>query len=318
MSTPTTSVVICCYTMRRWAEVQAAVESVLQQTLPADQLLLVVDHCTELEELAGRAFRGARVQVLANAEKQGLSGARNTGIAHSTGDVVLFLDDDAVAEPGWLAEHARHYHAADVMGVGGLVLAHWESEPPRWFPDEFGWVVGCSYEGLPTGTAEIRNPIGANMSFRRSVLEAVGGFAHTLGRVGVTPRGCEETELSIRAARAFPGSRILHEPRAVVRHLVPAHRARWAYFRRRCWSEGLSKADVSRLSDPRSALASERSYVTRTLASAVRRNLGQAGRQRELAPLGRSLSICAGLLITTAGYVRGRTAALSSAQPDQR
>lgn len=301
----TLSVVICAYTTDRWEQLRAAVTSVLDQSPAALEVVVVVDHCPALEALAREALVPLGVHLLPNASTRGLSGARNTGVARTAGDVVVFLDDDAQAAPGWLGAHARHYEDPDVLGVGGRVVAHWEGVAPAWFPPEFGWVVGCSYTGMPTTTAEIRNPIGANMSFRRSVLEAVGGFRESLGRVGGTPRGCEETEISIRAAAAFPQGRILYEPDAAVLHHVPASRARWAYFRRRCWSEGVSKADVSRLSDPRRALAAERTYVTRTLPAAFTHHLVDAARRRESARAMKAVTICVGLVITTAGYVTG-------------
>lgn len=303
------SVVICAYTTDRWAQIREAVRSVLEQDPAAYEVLLVVDHCESLLRLAQEAFAGSEVRVIANLHAKGLSGARNTGTAAATGDVVAFLDDDAVAQPGWLAGHARHYEDPVVLGVGGEVLPAWERAAPRWFPVEFGWVVGCSYRGQPTVTAPVRNPIGANMSFRRSVIEAVGGFATSLGRVGATPEGCEETEFSIRAAAAFPNSKILHEPRASVRHYVPAHRGTWTYFRRRCWAEGRSKARMSRLVSPRSALASESAYVRRTLPDGVRRNVVAAGRRRDLTLLARATAICLGFVITSAGFTSGRLTA---------
>jgi len=302
----TVSVVICAFTTERWNQLQDAVVSVLDQEPAPEEVLVVIDYCPALEVLARDFFGADRVRVLTNSAHQGLSGARNTGTSAASGDVVVFLDDDAVAQPGWLAEHARHYLNSDVIGVGGLIVANWEEARPPWFPPEFGWVVGCSYVGQPAVTSEVRNPIGANMSFRRSLLMGVGGFSSSLGRVGTTPRGCEETELSIRVAAAFPHGRILHEPRAVVHHHVPASRGRWSYFRRRCWSEGLSKADVSRLSDPRRALAAERTYVTKVLPAGVRRNVAAAGHRRELAHLMMALTICGGLAITTVGYLTGQ------------
>jgi GT2 family glycosyltransferase len=117
--------------------------------------------------------------------------------------------------------------------------------------------------GLPGDATEIRNPIGTNMAFRRSVLEQVGGFTDGIGRVGRTPLGCEETELSIRA-RAATGGRIVQLHDANVEHRVSTERARWRYFRQRCRAEGLSKAIVSRSVGSDAALASERSYVLRT------------------------------------------------------
>jgi glycosyltransferase involved in cell wall biosynthesis len=296
------TVVICAYTCDRWEQLQAAVQSVLEQEHPAAEIVVVIDYCPKLEAMATETFGPHGVRVIRNAARRGLSGARNTGTSRATGDVLVFLDDDAVAQSGWLAAHARHHDDPDVIGVGGPVTPLWEDAAPSWFPPEFGWVVGCSYVGQPTATAEIRNPIGANMSFQRSVLEAVGGFSQSLGRVGTTPRGCEETELAIRATSAFPDGRILFEPDAVVRHHVPISRTSWSYFRRRCWFEGLSKAGVTRLSDSRRALATERTYVTRTLPTAVRRNIAEAGRELESAPVLRAAAICAGLAITTAGY----------------
>jgi glucosyl-dolichyl phosphate glucuronosyltransferase len=193
-----------------------------------------------------------------------------------------------------------------VVGVGGSVVPAWQSGRPTWFPSEFDWVVGCSHRGLPTQLAPVRNPIGANMSFRTSAIRAAGGFATHMGRVGVTPLGCEETELAIRIARRQPQVRILHEPDAVVRHHVPATRARWAYFRARCWSEGLSKAEVARMADPRQALAAERVYATRTLPLGVLGGLREAVARGRLVAAARSLAIIAGLAVTASGYAVGR------------
>jgi len=249
---------------------------------------------------------GPGVVVLPNIGSRGLSGARNTGVAAATGDVVAFLDDDAAAEPDWLERLTEHYADPSVVGVGGLVEPRWTTGPPRWFPAEFGWVVGCSYTGLPLVTATVRNPIGANMSFRRDQLLAVGGFATSVGRVGTDALGCEETELSIRLASRFPSTRILHEPSAVVHHCVSVERERWTYFRRRCWAEGLSKAEVSRLSDPRRALASERGYAFRTVPAGAARDVAAAVRERDPSRLARAAVGVTGLAVTAAGYFSGR------------
>jgi glycosyltransferase involved in cell wall biosynthesis len=300
------SVVICAYTTRRWDQLIEAVASVRGQTRPADEVIVVVDYCDTLLERAPDAL-GPDVQVLANSGPRGLSGARNTGVAAATGDVVAFLDDDATAEPDWLDLLSGHYAEPSVVGVGGLIVPRWEVGPPRWFPPEFGWVVGCSYTGQPTATAVVRNPIGANMSFRREPVLTVGGFATSVGRVGADGLGCEETELSIRLAQHDHEARILHEPGAAVHHLVPAERARWAYFRRRCWAEGLSKAEVSRLSDPRRALASERIHAFRTVPAGAARDIAAAVRHRDAFRLARAVVGLTGLAVTAAGYLRGRT-----------
>lgn len=301
-----TSVVVCAYTMLRWKQLVAAVGSALAQVPAPREVLVVVDHCPELEEAAREFFTEPRVTVLANERARGLSGARNTGLAHARGDVLAFLDDDAEAEPGWLDGHARRYQDPGVVGVGGPILPVWEGASPSWFPPEFGWVVGCSYRGQPTTTSPVRNPIGANMSFRRDVLRAVGGFRSSLGRVGPSGGGCEETELSIRATAARPGTRILFEPSAVVRHHVPPARSTWTYFRRRCWAEGVSKAELRRLVSPSGGLVTEKAYATRVLPHAVGRYLVDTVREGDAAGAARAGAVVAGLGTTTLGFVVGR------------
>jgi glucosyl-dolichyl phosphate glucuronosyltransferase len=305
-SAPTVSVIVCAYTMDRWALLERALRSVRSQTLQPIEVLLIVDHCPQLRARA--TDLGGGVRVMANLGPPGLSAARNTGVEAARGEVVVFLDDDAMAAPDWLEHLIRPYADRQVAAVGGRVIAEWAEGKPDWFPEEFNWVVGCSYVGQPTDVSPVRNPIGANMSFRREAVLSAGGFSSCVGRVGARPSGCEETELSIRVARQVPGSSILLEPRAVVHHHVPAGRSRWRYFRQRCWAEGVSKAFVSRLAGPRSALASERSYALRTLPRGAARGLDDAVRRGDPSGLGRSLAITAGLALTTAGYLAGRIA----------
>lgn len=301
---PRTSTVICAYTLDRWPEIVRAVESVQHQDRAAFEIALVVDHNPQLLARARETFEG--VVVVENMHPQGLSGARNTGVEATEGDVVAFLDDDAAADPGWLRWLADTYRDPDVLGVGGYIVPAWATARPRWWPDEFDWVIGCSYRGLPRRRSEVRNPIGANMSFRRDVLQKAGRFTSGIGRIGTRPLGAEETELSIRARRAFPRGRVVYEPRARVSHLVPAARATPGYFLRRCYAEGLSKAAVSDLVGSEHALASERSYAVRTLGRGVLRNLGDMVRHRDPGAAARAAWIVAGLAVTTAGFVVGK------------
>lgn len=302
------SVVICAYTEERWSDIQAAVASVGAQSYPALETLLVVDHNAALLARLARRYRraGPAVRVLANTGPRGLSAGRNTGIAAARGSVVAFLDDDAVAEGDWLLHLAAAYAEPHVMAVGGRTVPLWASgHRPDWFPDEFDWVVGCSYRGLPAQTVRVRNVFGGNASFRRSAFQAAGGFATGIGRNGDRlPLGCEETELCIRLARAVPDAVLLLEPRAVIRHKVPAAREHFAYFRTRAYAEGLSKALVARTAGVGKALESERRYSTRVLPAGVARGLrdtlhGRPGGAR------RAAAIVAGFTAATGGYLVG-------------
>lgn len=299
---PTIAVVICAYTEARWDELVAAVGSVIAQTRPAHQIIVVIDHNDALLDRALRAFPACT--VIENGMRQGLSGARNSGVAVATGDVVAFLDDDATAEPDWLALLSAPYADPRVLGVGGHIVPTWEVGRPSFMPGEFLWVVGCSYTGLPEQTAEVRNMIGANMSVRRAVLDEVGGFSDVIGRVGTRPVGCEETELCIRSRRRHASATFIYEPRATVHHLVPRARSGWTYFFNRCYAEGLSKAVVARLAGAQDGLSSERAHALRTLPAGVARNL-RALVRGDVTGAARAFAIIAGLAVTTGGYVFG-------------
>ena len=296
------SVVVCAYTERRWDILREAIVAALAQRPAPSEVLVVVDHNDTLRERC-EAELPPGVRVLANEGGRGLSGARNTGVRHAAHGVVVFLDDDAVPEEGWLRELLEPYDDPLVVGVGGKALPRWSTEPPGWLPAEFLWTVGCSYRGLPTSPAPVRTPIGANMSFRRSVFDA-GGFTEGIGRLGTTPLGCEETELSIRIRQSASRAVILYAPSALVRHLVPPERLTLAYFVSRCWAEGLSKALVSAQVGAEDALASERAYTLRTLPSGVLRGIQGAVRGDRWA-LARAAAIVAGLVVTSAGYAWG-------------
>lgn len=297
------SVVICAYTEKRWDALLRAVESVQKQSYPAAEIVVVIDHNPALFERAQAHFGGA-IQLIENTEKQGLSGARNTGIAAAHGEVLAFMDEDAAAAENWLADLMKEYEDERVLGVGGAILPDWQSSRPRWFPEEFDWVVGCTYRGMPESKAPVRNLIGCNMSFRRVAFTIAGGFPDGIGRIGTRPLGCEETEFSIRAVQQFKGSQLLYQPQASVLHTVPAIRANLQYFMSRCFSEGQSKASISRMVGRTKSLASEWTYTRKTLPAGVVRGVKDAF-TGDLTGLGRAGAIFLGLALTGIGFVHG-------------
>jgi glycosyltransferase involved in cell wall biosynthesis len=308
---PTISVIICAYTEARWNEMLAAVESLKNQTHTAHEIILIIDHNPALFERTRARLKG--VTVVENREQQGLSGARNSGLAITTGDIIAFMDEDAAAAPDWLARLAVCYEDAQVMGAGGAIEPKWQSGRPNWFPEEFDWVVGCTYRGMPAHRAPVRNLIGCNMSFRQQVYELSGGFRSGIGRIGTRPLGCEETEFCIRANQHFPEQHFVYEPAARVYHHVPDSRANWNYFRSRCYSEGLSKALVASFVGASSGLSSEKTYVARTLPQGVLRGMTATLLRFDRGGVGRAGAIVAGLFLTGLGYLVG-TAALTLRQ----
>ena len=143
----TVSVVIAAYADERWNQLCDAVESVRSQTTPVLETIVVVDHNPALLARARPEF--ADCTVIANTGSRGASGARNTGVAASRGEIVAFLDDDARSSAHWLAALLGPFTREDVVGVGGRIDPLWAVPQPRWFPVEFGWAVGFSYLGMP-------------------------------------------------------------------------------------------------------------------------------------------------------------------------
>jgi len=309
------SVIICAYTEERWKELVAAVESVQRQTLPPYEIILVIDHNSALLLRTQENF--SSVIVIENSGSKGLSGARNSGWAIAQGEIATFLDDDAVAEQDWLEKLTLCYAEPDVVGAGGKIVPLWETHQPSWFPDEFNWVIGCTYRGMPTRDARVRNIIGANMSVRRSVLVTVGGFCESFGwdrernasqktlKWFKPPIGDEETEMCIRVSQQLPNAIWHYIPTAIVQHRVPAQRTRWIYFLWRCYGEGLGKARLVKRHNTSTGLSSERNYTLKTLPQGVARGFADTILHFDLAGVLRAGAITIGLAATTTGYLIG-------------
>ena len=296
-----TCVVVCTYSEGRWDSLSTVIEALQTQTLTPTEIIIIVDHNPKLYERVRQQW--PHLRVIENTYWRGAGGARNSSFAAASADIVAYLDDDAVPAPAWLEALCACYERPEIVGVGGAIEPNWSGGTPQWFPEEFHWVVGCTYLGMPSQLAPVRNLIGANMSFRRDTLLHSGYFRKDLGRVDTLPVGCEETEYCIRIHQQQPNAVLLYQPAAKVRHYVPVSRSQLRYFCSRCYFEGRSKARVSRIVGAQDGLDTERSYLL-TLARGVLRGLKDTVRG-DVYGVMRSGAIFLGLAITTVGYVNG-------------
>ena len=308
---PRTSVVISIYDEKRWDDIAACLRSLDEQTHPPLETIVVVDHNPALLEKAIAAFPSA--QVIANERPRGLAGARNTGTDAAQGKIVAFVDDDARAEPTWLENLAACFADPETVGAGGALLPLWQSPAPGWLPREFYWVIGCSYTGLPEDLAPVRNPIGANMAVRASVLREVGGFREGDGNNApreIRARGVvraggnvpDDTDLAIRVKQLRPEAVWLYQPEARVLHTVTPERATVGYFLRRSFEEGVGKASLTELVGADAGLESERRHAMVVLPRGVLRELSRLLGGDGAAGL-RALAIVAGTAAAVAGYL---------------
>ncbi len=239
------SVIVSTYTKKRTNDVLKCLESLESQELIPDEILLVLDPDDELVKHYKKACRDYKVKIV-KSEGYGLSKARNTGVRMSKGDIIAFIDDDAWADKLWLKSIIKNFEDSDVYGVGGRIVPAFDGKRPKWLPEELDWVVGCTYKGMPENRAEIRNPIGANMAFRREAFEEIGLFRSEVGRYGNKLLSGEEAEFAMRLKKLKPNVKIIYEPSAIVYHRVPKNKTKLGYVLRRAYYEGFSKALLSK------------------------------------------------------------------------
>ncbi len=306
-----TSVVVSTYDDKRWEDLLACLHSLERQSRPPLETIVVVDHNPDLLVKTKQEFPAAT--VIANERSRGLAGARNSGVAVSSGEIVAFIDDDARAEPEWLEELEGCIADPTTVGAGGALLPLWQGPEPTWFPREFYWVFGCSYTGLPDRLAPVRNPIGANMAVRKSALAQVSGFREgesddaprEIRSRGVVRAGGnvpDDTDLAIRVKQQLPDAVWLYQPAARVLHSVTPERTSLGYFLRRCYEEGGGKANLSRYVGSSEGLSSERRHLAVVLPRGIGRGVGDLARGDRNGAL-RAAAIVTGILSSAVGFL---------------
>lgn len=301
----TVSVVIAAHTFERTEDLTRAVASALDQQPRPHEVVVAVDNNPELYEWVGRQLPDV-IPVL-HRGRRGASGTRNTGAGVATGSILAFLDDDAVARPGWLRNLTAPLARPDVVGVGGYVEPVWLGQVPRWMPEEFLWVVGASYRGMPRTAAPIRNVWSENMAMARADFMKIGGFREGYGKIGLEARGGEDTDFCIRLADASDGGGWWFEPEARIGHSVPLGRSTLRFFVIRCYNEGTAKADMVTFLGPQKGLEDERRHAIKTLPNGIGRELWHSVARQEFAAVERAAAIGVGLSATVVGYVVRRS-----------
>lgn len=186
-SLETVSVIIPCYKQAQF--LGHAIESVLNQTVPSHEIIVVDDGSPD--ETKGVATRYPTVRYVRQTN-QGLSAARNTGLRHSRGAFLVFLDADDRLLPNHflvsLKAFQRRPEAAFVCGnyrfIGDEQAIHRHDCRPQ--PDHYGTLLRSNFIGPPH-----------TVMFRREAVIRSGGFTTSL-------KSCEDQDLYLRIARTAP------------------------------------------------------------------------------------------------------------------
>jgi len=175
----------------------------------------------------------------------GSSYARNRAVEEARGDFIMFIDDDAVAEPDWAVEMLAEIERRQLDAACGMVLPRWSRKPPRWLgPSLYVRLAVHDSARLavasPVECETIHNYFSANAGFRRRTFGLYGNFRQDLGVVGGNPMSGEDTELFARIMTK--GGAVGFAPRARVHHLIPPERMRRSYLRRKSYAFGYGSA----------------------------------------------------------------------------
>jgi glycosyltransferase involved in cell wall biosynthesis len=264
-------------THNRVALLPAAMESLLAQSLrPTDYEVLVIDNgSTDATPAVIRRYLDAPGAVTLRSAAQpllGLSHARNLAADMAAGEIIAYLDDDAVADPAWLAALLDAYAAfPDAWAAGGPVRLAWQTPRPEWLGDDLLPMLSrldLGEERRPIGTREY--VWGTSLSCHRQAFRSLGLFRADLGRRGAALVSGEDTEFQRRIRAA--NRQVIYAPAAQVAHWVVPARARQRYFVARAYGKGRTRALVDAGQHDRAAL---RRKAWCQLASAGKSGLGR-------------------------------------------
>ncbi|MDB2250581.1 glucosyl-dolichyl phosphate glucuronosyltransferase [Halorubrum ezzemoulense] len=236
------SIVVCTYTLEMYEHFREAADSVLTQTHEDVELVVVVDGTPEVYDQVVTDYGHREDTVIAcNDENVGLLASRNRGAELASGDVVAFIDDDAVADEAWAERLVRAYEEEDAIAAGGKMTPEWVAGKPSFLPEEFYWLVGVTHRGFADGPGEVRNTFGSNISFRADVFAELGGFDVEIGgRKGDKNLQGGETELCARMREEY-GQAVWYDPEAEVAHKVFDYRTEFRWLVDRAFWQGYSK-----------------------------------------------------------------------------
>lgn len=226
------SVVICTYNREKY--IAESINASLNQTVSHSyyQVIVVNNNSTDATDDICRKLLEEKQFSYFIEEKQGLSHARNRGIKESQGEIIVFVDDDAIMKPDYIANMLTFFEERkEVVGVGGKILPRYEEQKAAWLsPVLMPLIAALDMGNKPRKFRMGKFPIGANMAFRKSVFDQIGLFNVDLGRNGTKLQGGEEKDIFARMrSENMP---IWYCPDVIVHHVIPESRLEEDYIRR--------------------------------------------------------------------------------------
>lgn len=240
MITPVLSVIVC--SRDRPGLLGDCLTALSEQTDPDTEVIVVDDGSRE--DLRSQAPDLEETQVPVRWLRQqpsGLATARNLGALNAEGELLAFLDDDALVGPGWATAVQEGFASTRADALAGRIHLQFEDAVPRWLTAGLrSYLAELDLGDEPQWLDNGRTPYGANCAVTRSAFERVGGFPTHLGRKDQSLLSNEEIAFFQRLGNA--GGQIAYWPAADAAHRIAANRLDPAYFRARVHAQGVSDA----------------------------------------------------------------------------
>ena len=292
------SVIICTYDPAMYEHFLEAVESVQEQSYEPLEIVIVVDGTESIFRRVQQQFDSQDdILVRYNEENLGVSASRTLGAELASGEVVAFIDDDAIADSHWIETLANVYAENDVLAAGGKMTGKWIDDRPRHLPEEFNWLVGVSIPNFAEPGQEVRNTFESNISFRRDVFLKLGGYNPMFGPYAEAYSHSEGAELGHRLTCTYDRG-VMYIPEAIVTHKVFPWRTELPWLLKRAFSQGCSKGRMEQMFSS-DAGAEERRFLRQLLMTSVPRRFAQLIRHLDL--LGLTQLVSLGVLTGTVG-----------------
>ena len=271
---PLVSIIICAFSSKRFDMTVDCINSIFNNTYKNYEIILVIDGNERLKQKIEDRFKDVdEIIVIGNKKDSGPSIARNHGIEIANGNIIAFIDDDAVAPNDWLERIAKNFSDnQDIIVIGGRLLPIYNNNNNKYkLPEELLWIVGCTYNGHPENKQFMRNVISANMAVKKDIFKEINfETMHNKKNRFFTPiKQLEDTLFCVRINNRVHNA-VLYDPDIIVHHNVPIERLRIEYILKRTFSEGMLKAKLGHIDDKNAVLSYEQSYLNILLISIIK------------------------------------------------
>lgn len=248
---PLLSIVVAVYTKERINDICNLIKSIKSQTYNNIEIVFIVGNDQQLVAIINDYLLldsniKTKYKLIFNDGDYKLNIQRNMGIDNANGDIIAFVDDDAVLTDKWAEAVVDSFNDSNVIGATGPAIPLWEDKNMEWLPREFWWLTACTGWFDTSQKHLVRNAWGMNMAFRKEAFEKAGKFNTLIGMKEKKGLVIGEVELSLRI-RDVTRKNIIFHPKMAIYHNVKKYRTSFKFIKQRAYSVGMGRVYIKKI-----------------------------------------------------------------------